>query len=308
MTTKKTAAKKKPTTPTPAAPANDTKPPPPVELAPLFDVPEEGIALPLAALDGGCIEAYRYRDQNGKLVPAYTLELEPRATVGHIIANRGGGKYLLRAKDPSGRIVAVRRLDIEGAEIEPTPAKGSAAASRVDSVQAGAGFRLAIAGLTPEQQQQWMMLQGIQLERQAETERARQADADRHTREMERLEKLSTQTMNLLVTALTTKRGSPDEESATVKDLRAIVRDQNGQLQEMRDELKKTNKELLATTVDLNSKTGDGEMTMREVVALVVENADTVVGALRTLGITKKKAPRTKELPAGNGNGSGEGA
>jgi hypothetical protein len=307
--TKPTESKAARATPAPAptpAPANDTRPTtPPDELAPLFDAPDEGLALPLAAIDGGRIEVYRYAEQNGKLVPAYTLDLDPRGTLGHIVASRGGGKYLLRAKDPSGRVVAVRRLDVEGEPIDPAPAKNAARGSRVDAVQGGAGMRLAIAGLSPEQQQLWLLTQEMAEERRREAEERAQRDAERHSRELARLETQHKQTLELLVAAFGSSKRSPEEESQSLREIRALTRELREENTALREQVMKQQKSMMELNVDLNAKTGDGETSMRDIIVAALENADTLAAAMKQFGFVKRGVK--KQLAAGAVEGANGG-
>lgn len=282
--------KRKPPAAAPPHPAPANDPPAqqaPPDLEPLFDNPELGTLVPREALaGGGFIEVYRYkRNAAGDAVgiPGYTLKLPAGATLDDIIANRQGGAYLTRAKNALGVVIGSARHNVEGPELEPMP-QGGRQTGKVDSVQAGANFRMAIDGLTPQQQQMYLMQQDLARERQEIAENARRADAERHAREMERLEKHHAQSQQLLLTALTHR---PAEEDPNVsKTLRTMLNDANKREDELRAKLDERTREAAELNVEVNSK--DGDVTAKDLMMTLLQNAGEVGEFLKTLGFKPK--------------------
>lgn len=96
------------TPPADAGPPADTRP-----IAPLWDLPEQNVRIPVHALDNTLVFRYVHNDETGKLERAHCGNVAPDATGSSIKRQWGGGRFFLQARI-ANRIVASRELLIDG--------------------------------------------------------------------------------------------------------------------------------------------------------------------------------------------------
>lgn len=96
------------TLPPDAGPPVDTRP-----IAPLWDLPEQNVRIPVHVLDTTLVFRYVHNDETGKLERAHCGNVAPDATGSTIKRQWGGGRFFLQARI-ANRVVASRELLIDG--------------------------------------------------------------------------------------------------------------------------------------------------------------------------------------------------
>lgn len=99
----------------PQPPPIDTRP-----IAPLWDLPEQDVRIPVAALNYTVVFRYVLSEETGKHERVHCGQLPPDATGSAIRERWGGGRYFLQARCGQ-RLVASRELSIDGPESSRLP-------------------------------------------------------------------------------------------------------------------------------------------------------------------------------------------
>lgn len=99
----------------PQPPPIDTRP-----IAPLWDLPEQDVRIPVAALNYTVVFRYVLSEETGKHERVHCGQLPPEATGSAIREKWGGGRYFLQARCGQ-RLVASRELSVDGPEVSRLP-------------------------------------------------------------------------------------------------------------------------------------------------------------------------------------------
>lgn len=140
--------------PTPAA--APAEPPP---LAPLWDDPDEGYAVPLAAIRGTDVFRCPPEDEDQRRI-AFVIHVRPECSYTELLAEVGGGRYHLKARHPhNGHYLCQRRISLEGPpRSRALPAVAPPAALPVQETPGGL---IAVADLPPQLQMMFTQAQII---------------------------------------------------------------------------------------------------------------------------------------------------